>query len=103
MAGLRGYNFLRHHWCPVSNCELRSDSLKTRISAAILTVKFSSEPKIIVCIVFSVFESRKFDSLQKKKNSSHMPFKRAEIASRLYEQFEPGISLVRAIFIVNPG
>jgi hypothetical protein len=29
--------------------------------------------------------------------------KRAEIASRLHEQFEPGLSLVRAIFIVNPG
>ena len=29
--------------------------------------------------------------------------KRAEIASRLHEQFEPKPSLVRAIFIVNPG
>jgi hypothetical protein len=29
--------------------------------------------------------------------------KRAEIASQLYEQFEPGQSLVRATFIVNPG
>jgi hypothetical protein len=32
---------------------------------------------------------------------SFSPVKRAEIASRLHEQFEPGLSLVRAIFIVN--
>jgi hypothetical protein len=34
---------------------------------------------------------------------SFSPVKRAEIASRLHERFEPGLSLVRAIFIVNPG
>ena len=34
---------------------------------------------------------------------SFSPVKRAEIASRLHEQFELGLSLVRAIFIVNPG
>jgi hypothetical protein len=36
---------------------------------------------------------------------SFSPVKRAEIASRLHEQFEPGLSLVRAnpIFILNPG
>jgi hypothetical protein len=35
---------------------------------------------------------------------SFSPVKRAEIASQLqHEQFEPGLSLVRAIFIVNWG
>ena len=29
------------------------------------------------------------------------PVKQAEIASRLHEQFEPGMSLVRAIFIAG--
>jgi hypothetical protein len=34
---------------------------------------------------------------------SFSPGKRAEIASRLHEQFQPGLSLVRARFIINPG
>ena len=34
---------------------------------------------------------------------SFSPVKRAEIASRLHEQFEPRLSVVRAIFVVNPG
>ena len=32
---------------------------------------------------------------------SFSPVKRAEIASRLHGQFEPGLSLVRAIFIAE--
>ena len=58
-----------------SNCEFRSDLLKTRISTAILTIKLALKSEISICIVFSVFESTKISSLRKKKISNHMPFK----------------------------
>ena len=43
------------------------------------------------------------ESFQPGLSFSPVKIKRAEIASRLHEQFEPWLSLVRANPILNPG